>query len=600
MNKEILPEIDRVEKRDLSDLTKTFWAGTTVIYVRWAHILARHYAHQNPPSDAIQFEQTAFPNADLLWDYLALVITDIIAKRLMDPVDRLDPAFRQRNGRYIMSFYNPLTWEKYSLVFEMIKMGAEMSWRVITFFPTGYFHPGKWGGGPRHDELLRVGPSKAVMGSVKAAVAGSSKPKAVATSAKLKVVAGSSKPKAVATSAKPKVVAGSSKPKYSAFIGAPKVFCIERDGSFISLRDDDKKSVATAKRCGESEQFEMVTVDDGKVALRSIQYGSYLSMFPNGEFKSMPHNYGREHFFMEKNGDGRVAFKSAMFDEYIGLDDGKWVGMVRRYVTLVPASETSKPKSVAAAGTPKVFCIERDGSYISLRNDAKKSVATADGCGESEQFEMVTVDDGKVALRSIKYGSFLSMFPRGEFKSMPHNYGREHFFMEKNGDGRVAFKSAMFDEYIGLDDGKWVGMVRRYVTLVPTSGTSKPKSVAAAGTPKVFCIERDGSYVSLRNDAEKSVVTADGCGESEQFEMVAVDGGKVALRSIKHGSYLSMFPNGEFKSMPHNYGREHFFMEKNGDGRVAFKSAMFDEYIGLSDGKWTGMVRRYVSLVPAN
>jgi glutathione peroxidase len=212
-------------------------------------------------------------------------------------------------------------------------------------------------------------------------------------------------------------------------------------GNHLSARDND--SVMLVPNNNEWEQFKVIFLGDGRVALRT-HFGKHLSARPEGYVISVPQLDEWEKFTLVDVGNGRHALRSHHGTHLSARDNGT--------VTLVP--NLNEWEAFQFNFRPVAFR-SHHGNHVSARQDG--TVTLVPNLNEWEYFHPV-LHRGKVGFRG-HHGKYLSARDDGSVNQQPHLLEWELF--EPVGHDRVHLRTHHRNHVSARDNG--------WVTLVPNN-----------------------------------------------------------------------------------------------------------------------------------
>jgi hypothetical protein len=252
-----------------------------------------------------------------------------------------------------------------------------------------------------------------------------------------------------------------------------------------------------------------------------------------------------------------------------------------------PSVQTHSDPSVTSETVSYVIKSARFGTHLHMQVDGKVNLRKGI---PDHGIELIPVGSDKYAIKAqVGDNDLYLRIPKGEAFVQAQAQGyvtdEELFYIEDVGDGKVAFRSAKFGNYLR---GSWDQVVdtQTYFAkwekflLEPINRTNLP-----SGGTFIIKSARFGTYLCLHENGEVDMRTVDKTNHDE-IEIIALGGGKVAFKSAQvSDTYLRIASPGPLQEattqtrLGVTVGQEEFYIESLGDGLVAIRSAKYDTYL---------------------
>lgn len=201
------------------------------------------------------------------------------------------------------------------------------------------------------------------------------------------------------------------------------------------------------------ETFQMLSVSDNKVAIIAHN-GQYISISDDTEYKVAANRDWRsswEIFTLELLSKHEIALK-AENGQYLCVEDDSHCKLVtsrspKRGLEVFTLIRLDMGRQIALKAS--------NGNYVGVKDDRRRElVGNCHHCGKWETFDLVDLENGKVALR-VYDGHYICAEEGGGREIIADRKmiaGWQSFEMEDLGDGKVAFRAAN-GQYVCVEEG---------------------------------------------------------------------------------------------------------------------------------------------------
>ncbi|HEX4629560.1 MAG TPA: RICIN domain-containing protein [Chthoniobacterales bacterium] len=386
--------------------------------------------------------------------------------------------------------------------------------------------------------------------------------------------------------------------------GAVVAFVANANGLIVTAENGGNNPlIANRGAIGQWEQFQIIDLGTGYVALRSMANGLYVTA-ENGGASPLVANRGAvgtwEQFQLVDTGGGKFAFNARANGLYVTAENGGNSSLIANRSAVGGWEQFSMmflPSGIpgnVTLGFQSIF----NNNYITAENGGASSLAANRASeGGWEQFRIEPQNDGYVAIRSLINGMYVTAENGGNGPLIANRGGVgtwERFQFFDTGNGTVALRALANGLYVSAVNGGSQLIANRYFVgageqfnlmislralannqfVTAENGGANPliANRSAIGTweqfqfissnsvnnvsPGYFALKAkaNGKYVTAENGGNSALIAnREGIGTWEQFQWIIGGNGNVAIKALVNGLFVTA-ENGGAGSLIANRG----------------------------------------------
>jgi hypothetical protein len=366
------------------------------------------------------------------------------------------------------------------------------------------------------------------------------------------------------------------------------------NGLYVTAESAGSSSlIANRPGLGAWEEFQIIDLGDGTIALRSLINGQFVCA-DNGGNSALIANRSAigqwEKFQLEDAGNGNFAIIAKANGKYVCAENagksqlianrtavGGWEQF--RMVFMPSVKPVIVTASFQSGSTGSYLCADGAGAGWLVANRAAE--------GAWEQFQLIDAGNGNVAVRSLINGLYVTAENAGTAPLIANRNTSgvwEQFELLDVGGGYVALRALANGRYVSAGNaGDQLIANRSYVGR--TEQFALNVSLRAVANNAFVCAENSGKDPLIANRAS--------IGGWEQFQVVNTSSGYFGLKAKANGLFVCAENNGNAPLIANRPGIglwEQFQWISAGNGNTALKAAVNGMFVCAESGGQSALI----------